>query len=92
MIDRFITFKEPHIIEDSDEKKGGTIFRSHVVMTDGRHVLISDAKHGSGFYEIDETLAFLCDENGNVSDWSEVCGGRFARTEEIVTLLNQGSL
>jgi hypothetical protein len=88
MIDKFITFKEPHPVEDTLAFKGGMIFRTHVVMTDGRHLLISDAKHGSGFAEIDETLVFECDESGTVTDWTEIEGCRLARTEEIINRLN----
>ena len=88
MIDKFVKFKEPVIIEDHDTKKGGIIFRTHVVMTDGRNLLISDSQHGDGLYFIDETLVFPCDEEGNVTDWCEVEGGRFSRTEDIINLLN----
>jgi len=96
MIDRFVTFKEPTVVEDHFEndklvRKGGIIFRSHVIMTDGHHLIISDAQHGSGMYEVNETLVFPCDDEGSISDWSEVSewGGRFMRTEECINLMNQ---
>lgn len=95
MIDRFITFKEPVVIEDEIEngiltRKGGMIFRSHVVMTDGRHFSISDAQHGQGGFAIDETLVFPCDEEGNVTEWQEgPWGGRAVRTEEVVRQMNR---
>lgn len=96
MIDRFIKFKEPVVVEDYFEsgrlvKKGGIIFRSHVVMTDGRHFMISDSQHGNGMFAINETLVFPCDESGTVTDWSEApdWGGRDKRTEEVVNEMNQ---
>jgi len=91
MIEKFITFKEPFPVEETPMSKGGIIFRTHVLMTDGRHLLVSDAKHGSGFSEIDETLVFECDESGDVTDWTEVEGRKFARTEEILGILNSES-
>lgn len=94
MIEKFVTFKEPTVIEDRFEdgvlvRKGGIIFRSHVVMTDGRHCLISDAQHGSGIYTTDETLVFLCDENGDIADWTEIGGGRVMRTDEVIAEMNR---
>lgn len=88
MIDKFITFKEPCVIEDDEDRKGGIIFRSHAVLTNGEHILISDAKHGEGYAAIDETLAFKCDDDGNVVEWSEIAGGRGLRTEDVVNELN----
>ncbi len=98
MIDRFITFKEPVVIEDDFEngtltRKGGMIFRSHVVMTDGRHFSISDAQHGHGMFAINETLVFPCDEEGNVTEWQEApWGGREKRTEEVVNEMNRNEV
>ncbi len=95
MIDKFLKFKEPVVIEDHFEndklvKKGGIIFRSHVVMTNGQHYMISDAQHGNGMFEINETLVFQCDENGNVDDWQEgPWGGRGTRTEEVINQMNR---
>ena len=37
----------------------------------------------------DETLAFKCDANGEVTDWSEVCGGREATREEVIEMLTK---
>jgi len=94
MIDKFVTFKEPVVVEDHFEndtlvKKGGIIFRSHVIMTDGRHYLISDSRHGSDRFAIDETMVFPCDEDGNVTKWEEgPWGGREMRTEEVVNQMN----
>lgn len=89
MIERFITFKEPHIIEDKPDHKGGLLLRTHVVMSDGRHFVISDAKHGEGWGLVDETLAFPSDPEGNITDWTEVAGGRFVRTEDVINSLNE---
>jgi hypothetical protein len=95
MIDKFVTFKEPVVVEDRFENdtlvhKGGIIFRSHVVMTDGRHYLISDSQHGSGRFAIDETMVFPCDEDGNVASWEEgPWGGREMRTEQVVAEMNK---
>ena len=95
MIDRFISFKEPVVIDDVVEngilvRKGGMIFRGHVVLTDGRHFSISDAQHGQGGFAVDETLVFQCDEEGHVTDWEEApWGGRGMRTEAVVVEMNR---
>lgn len=89
MIEKFITFKEPNVIEDCDGRKGGMLFRTHVVLVDGRHVLISDAQHGEGMLRINETLAFPCDEEGNVTQWVEVAGGRDLRTDDVIREMNE---
>lgn len=34
-----------------------------------------------------ETLAFICDEDGDVEDWCEVAGGRYMSREETITEL-----
>ena len=83
-IKKFISYKEPHPCDG----EGGIIFRSHVVMSDGQHIMISDSRHGSGFTQVDETLAFLCNEEGEITDWGEVAGGRCVRTDLIVNELN----
>lgn len=87
-IKKFITYKEPITFECHDGL-GGIIFRSHVIMSDDQHLLISDTQRGKGFERIDETLVFMCDENGEVSGWSQVAGGRYLRTDEIVKSLNE---
>lgn len=89
MIEKFIKFKEPVIFGGRDGAEDGIVFRTQVVMTDGRNLLISDAQHGKGIYAVDETLVFQCDDEGEVTDWTEVTGGRFARTEDIIKLLNE---
>ena len=92
MIDKFITYKEPHVIEDEDDRKGGIIFRTVARLTDGKHVVISDANHGEGMFLIDETLVFECDEEGTVKNWTELTGGRGIRTDEVIRMLNQEEL
>ena len=95
MIDKFLKFKEPVVIDDIVEngillKKGGIIFRSHVIVTDGRHYMISDAQHGNGISAINETMVFPCDEDGNVTEWQEgPWGGPGTRTEEVVSQMNR---
>lgn len=88
MIAKFITYKEPHRVTGEKGEETGIMFRSHVLMSDGRHLVISDAQHGVGLYRIDETLVFPCDEEGRVTEWHEVEGGRGMRTDEVVRILN----
>ena len=89
-IDRFITFKVPTPVDPSMtcQTAGGMIYRTHAVMTDGQHLMISDAQHGSGWTAVDETLVFMCDESGEITDWTEVAGSRLARTEQVICDLN----
>lgn len=89
MIDKFVSFKEPIILEDRSGIKGGIVFRTHVITTDGKHLLISDACHGNGIYAVDETLVFECDEEGTVTDWTEVAGGRGMRTDDVIREMNE---
>lgn len=89
MIAKFITYKEPHKVTGENGEETGIMFRSHVLMGDGRHLVISDAQHGTGLYRIDETLVFPCDEEGQVTEWQEVEGGRGMRTDEVIKILNE---
>lgn len=90
-IDRFITFKVPTPIEPSmtGSTTGGMIYKTHAVMTDGQHLIISDSRYGSGWAAVDETLVFMCDESGDITNWAEVAGSRMARTEQIICDLNE---
>jgi hypothetical protein len=89
-VDRFISYKLPVPVEPyTDSSAEDIIFKTHLVMTDGQHLMISDAQHGSGWAAIDETLVFMCDESGDIKDWVEVAGGRMTRTDQIVSDLNQ---
>lgn len=87
MIEKFISYKEPKPFI-SDGKEIGIIFRTRVLMTDGRYLVISDAQHSEGLRKIDETLVFPCDEEGNVTEWIEIAGGREVRTDEVIKILN----
>lgn len=88
-INDFLTYKVPTTIERSTRNAGGVIYKTHVVMSDGQNLLISDEQHGDGVYKIDETLVFTCDESGNINSWAEVAGSRNARTDEIIRELNK---
>jgi hypothetical protein len=92
MIAKFITYKEPHKVTGENGEETGIMFRSHVLMSDGRHLAISDAQHGVGLYRIDETLVFPCNESGEITNWTEVAGGREMRTDEVVKNLNEDYL
>ena len=73
----------------TDPSAEDIIFTTHVVMTDGQHLMISDTQRGAGYTRIDETLVFMCDQDGNIINWSEVAGSRYARTDQIVSDLNE---
>lgn len=90
-IDRFITYKFPMPVDPmmTDQAVGGMSYKTHVVMTDGQHLMISDTQRGPGYARIDETLVFMCDQGGDITDWTEVAGSRCARTDQIVSDLNE---
>ena len=89
-VDRFISYKFPMPVESyTDPSTEDIIFTTHVVMTDGQHLMISDTQRGAGYTRIDETLVFMCDQDGNIINWSEVAGSRCARTDQIVSDLNE---
>jgi len=90
-IDRFITYKVPMPVDPlmTGQSVGGMSYKTHLVMTDGQHLMISDTQHGSGWAAIDETLVFMCDESGDIKDWIEVAGGRMTRTDQVICELNQ---
>ena len=54
------------------------------------YVLLSqvDPEDGGPFQQM-ETLAFLCDENGTVSNWTEVAGGSFMQISDVITEISQ---
>jgi len=63
------------------------VFNTHVVMSDGEHLLISDVVD-TGAYKIDETLVFRCNENGKIKEWIDVQGARYSRTDDVIKMLN----
>jgi hypothetical protein len=64
---RTLKYMEP--IEYND----GHGFKTIVEMSDGKHVLISEIHRRKSSHELDETVAFECDKDGRVTDWSEMC-------------------
>ena len=54
------------------------------------YILLSqvDPEDGGPFQHM-ETLAFLCDENGTVSNWTEVAGGSFMQISDVITEIRQ---
>jgi hypothetical protein len=89
MIERFVSYKEPYVfVEDK-----GIIFRTHVVMSGGMHILISDSKMDiPDVIYSDETMAFECSEEGAVSDWDHpLAGGKRVRTEDVIKDLQESN-
>lgn len=53
-------------------------------------VLISESGPEVSPYTIyPEALAFLCDEDGNVSSWTEVAGGSMMQTSDVLVEISQ---
>ena len=55
------------------EYDDGHGFKTIVEMSDGKHVLISEIHRRKSSHEMDETVAFECDKDGRVTNWSEMC-------------------
>jgi len=55
------------------------------------YVLISETgpELTEGFVEHPETLAFLCDEDGNVQSWTTVAGGSMMQTHDVIMEISQ---
>ncbi len=51
----------------------GVGFKTVVQLADGRHALISEI-HRNTPYRLDETMVFICDSGGKVTDWGEIYG------------------
>ena len=53
------------------------------------YILLSqtDSEDGGPFQQM-ETLAFLCDENGTVSNWTEVAGS-FMQISDVITEISK---
>ena len=64
--------------------------RDQVVIKYGDdYVLLSTANPEDGQVRVPETLAFLCDEDGRVSDWMEVAGGTYMTIPEVLTEISR---
>tara|TARA_R100001244_G_scaffold105130_1_gene78000 strand:- start:203 stop:463 length:261 start_codon:yes stop_codon:yes gene_type:complete len=55
------------------------------------YVLISETgpELTEGFVEHPETLAFLCDEDGNVESWTALAGGSMMQTHDVIMEISQ---
>ncbi len=42
-----------------------------------------------GYPQWDETLAFLCNEDGEVKNWSEVAGGSGMNISDVITEISR---
>ena len=49
----------------------------------------SEPQEYAGGLEYPETLAFLCDEDGNVESWTEVAGGTYMQISDVITEISQ---
>ena len=52
------------------------------------YVLIFESGPDGGL-EHPETLAFMCDEDGNVQSWTEVAGGSMMQTHDVIVEISQ---
>ena len=84
-IEKTNTYMEPVTFDD------GHGFRTIVALSSGGHALISEVHRVvNGRMSLDETMVFLCDKEGNVTDWSEVfCA---SSTSEAMGCSDQWSL
>jgi len=54
------------------------------------YVLLSHAPaREDGYPQWDETLAFLCNEDGEVKNWSEVAGGSGMNISDVITEISR---
>ena len=54
------------------------------------YVLLSHAPaREDGYPQWDETLAFLCNEDGEVKNWSEVAGGSGMNITDVITEISR---
>tara|TARA_R110000751_G_C13528386_1_gene453578 strand:+ start:342 stop:602 length:261 start_codon:yes stop_codon:yes gene_type:complete len=62
-----------------------------IMKVDDEYVLISESgpEVTEGWLEHSETLAFLCDEDGNVKSWTEVAGGSMMQTHDVIAEISQ---
>ena len=54
------------------------------------YILLSqtDSEDGGPFQQM-ETLAFLCDEDGEVKNWTEVAGGSYMQISDVITEISK---
>jgi len=83
MIEKFITFKDPFVIEGTNND--GIIFRTHVRMTNGEHFMISEVKRK----DYVGAALFVCDEKACILNWEKTFGRANMTTEDIVCKLNE---
>ena len=62
-----------------------------IMKVDDEYVLISESgpELTEGMLEHVETLAFMCDEDGNVESWTEVAGGSMMQTHDVILEISQ---
>ena len=61
-----------------------------VVKYGNDYVLLSHVPaRENGYPQHSETLAFLCNEDGEVESWREVAGGSFMEISDVITEISQ---
>lgn len=62
-----------------------------IMKVDEEYVLISESgpELTEGMLEHVETLAFLCDEDGNVQSWTACAGGSMMQTHDVIMEISQ---
>ena len=62
-----------------------------IMKVDEEYVLISESgpELTEGMMEHVETLAFLCDEDGNVQSWRACAGGSMMQTHDVIMEISQ---
>ena len=54
------------------------------------YVLLSHAPANEhGYPQYPETLGFLCDEDGEVKNWTEVAGGSYMQISDVITEISK---
>ena len=54
------------------------------------YVLLSHAPaREDGYPQWDETLAFICNEDGEVKNWTEVAGGSYMQISDVITEISK---
>ena len=68
-----------------EEFGDGVGFKTIVQLADGRHALISEIHRGAGYTRLDETMVFVCDSGGKVTDWGEIYGVPKGTTADAIS-------